>query len=555
MSITYHAYSQISFTSEALEAGHRGFIANAVVDMNGDYLDDIVRVSYYGDVSIAYQQANGTFSISDVGTVPYRTPFLGSWGICVAETTGDAFNDFFVANRDTHYLFTSNGANAFNRIQFDSVFFAQTVNFVDMNGDEYLDLFVCNDDSTNLTYVNNGSGTQALTDTLLPMSPFSGSYGSVWTDYDNDHDMDVYIAKCKHGVSDSTDPRRINVLYRNNGDGTYSEVAAAANLADGSQSWSSDFGDIDNDGDLDVIIANHAAFHRLYLNNGDGTFTNTTSSSGIDLYTDADVFQSLFADFDNDGWIDLVLATEDNQKVIYHNDQDGTFTLVANPLDSNKLYSIALGDLNNDGFTDIYSIRKNQPPASVDDEIHYNVGNTNNWLGVNVVGGTKNRNEVGARIQFYGNWGVQTREIRSGESYGIQNSFQKIVGLGQETSFDSLTVRFVDGTQCHFTTVSELQARYSIDKSCTMTKIIDPDLGVQHLDLAEKAYVSAGYIVVELSENSDIQMSQVSLTNLKGQPVAFEIHKYENGFRIQPKEDHKLLFLIVGGRKYKLLMP
>src|SRR5690606_20866505 len=104
--------------------------------------------------------------------------------------------------------------------------FSQRTNFVDINNDGHLDLFVCHDTEQSHAYRNNGAGSLLFDISLMPTLDVGGNYATVWTDYDNDGDIDMYMAKCSGGAPVGS-PRRINLLYTNNGNGTFTENAAA----------------------------------------------------------------------------------------------------------------------------------------------------------------------------------------------------------------------------------------------------------------------------------------------------------------------------------------
>lgn len=136
-----------------------------------------------------------------------------------------------------------------------------------------------------------------------------GSYGSVWSDVDNDGDLDLYIARCKHGVDDPGDGRRINQLFWNNGNGTYTQdLTNVSGLRIGAQSWTADFGDIDNDGDFDCLVTNHDVSSQLLENDGAGHFTDISASSDVLNTITGLTAQGIFRDFDNDGFVDILVA-------------------------------------------------------------------------------------------------------------------------------------------------------------------------------------------------------------------------------------------------------
>jgi hypothetical protein len=350
-----------------------------------------------------------------------------------------------------HYYRANVGATSYSKTVLSSpTLFAQASSFADINNDGWLDIFACHDDAENIKFRNSGTGTFTADSTLIdtrttPVSDNSGNYGVVWTDYDNDGDLDMYLSKCRTGVSSSTDPRRVNKLMRNNGDGTFTDVAVAAGLAFGEQSWTADFADIDNDGDLDAFIGNHMAASYLMRNNGNGTFTNITASAGVSSVTWR-VMQSIFRDFNNDGWVDLLLTGEQQQ--LWLNDRDGTFTLIANPFNSLVIESAAVGDLNRDGYTDIYAGYANlynSPNTARPDKLFEAVPNGNGFYSITLRGRISNRTGSGSRIELQGAWGTQVREVRSGEGYGITNSFTQIFGMGNAPSASMLRVKWPSG--------------------------------------------------------------------------------------------------------------
>ena len=424
-------------------------VAMGVVDMNQDGRDDIIRLHNALDLFIDYQNPDGSFTPLSLGT-PSNS---NQWGLAVGDTDNNGYPDIITGGYldGLHYQQANSNGTSFSKSTLSSpAIFLQAVSFADINNDGWLDLFPCHDIGINPPFRNAGNGDlvhdPSLIDTTTsPASDNSGNYGVVWTDYDGDGDSDLYISKCRININNRSDPRRINQLFRNNGDGTFTEVAATAGLAVNAQSWTTDFADVDNDGDLDCFIGNHDEASQMMRNNGNGTFTEVTSSSGINV--DWDVIQSIFRDFNNDGWVDLLLTGV--QQDIWLNDRDGTFTKISNPFTSNPMESAAVGDLNRDGFPDIYAGYArlfNTPQSDKPNQLFLSNKNGNGFLSINLNGRTSNKLASGAVLELHGPWGIQMREVRSGEGYGITNSFSQCFGMGNVALADRLVVRWPSGT-------------------------------------------------------------------------------------------------------------
>ena len=221
---------------------------------------------------------------------------------------------------------------------------SQRSTMADINNDGWLDGFVCHDLGQSVPFRNDGFGNMVPDTNLIHTANRPGSYSAIWVDYDNDVDIDLYITKCEVGAVPG-DPDRTNLLYQNNGDGTFSEKGSEAGLNDNAQSWSTVFEDFDNDGDMDAFIVNHDFQNRLFRNNGDGTFTDVINTSGINA-DDLGTWENAAGDFNNDGFVDIYAQL---QNELYLGHGDLTFT----GMDAAVMPG-AIADLNNDGFLDIY---------------------------------------------------------------------------------------------------------------------------------------------------------------------------------------------------------
>ncbi|MEO6758673.1 MAG: FG-GAP-like repeat-containing protein, partial [Saprospiraceae bacterium] len=448
------ASAQTSFTNQTRllsPAKHYSGVAIAILDMDGDGRDDIVRMDGGNLVNIEHQSApNQPFLHLEVGTVNGSS----QWGMCAADVDNNGMGDLLTGGfYDGVKILRANAdGTAYTMDEYDTPStFVQGVNFADINNDGWVDAFICHDDAEARIFGNNGDGTFTyqpnwINFSTFPSSDNSGNYGSVWSDVDNDGDLDLYIAHCRQGVKNPTDPRRINQLFLNNGDGSYTQdTTDLAHLRIGAQSWTADFGDIDNDGDFDCFITNHDVSSQILENDGSGHFTDITAAAGMYNAITGLPIEGVFRDFDNDGFVDILVAG--SSQYLFHNNGDKTFTEVAGLFDSNLMESFAIGDLNHDGFQDIYGgyaqIYTN--PSSIPDALWMNDGNNNHFYGLTLHGVQSNYNAVGARVTLYSALGTQIREVRSGESYGISNSLQIHFGLGQLPEIDSVIVRWPSG--------------------------------------------------------------------------------------------------------------
>jgi len=437
-------------TSLLVGANYSG-VAMSVVDMNGDGKDDIVRYDDASFLNVAYQQGpNQAFTRVDYGPVSN----VRQWSNTIADVNKDGFNDILTGGfYDGVKIIYNNNGQAYNSTTIpNSEIFLQGSSFADIDNDGWVDAFACHDDADSREFRNNGDGSftfspNMINTTTTPASDNSGNYGNVWTDYDNDGDIDLYVSKCRIGVNSDTDPRRINMLFQNDGNNNYTEVAAAANLKIGAQTWLTDFGDIDNDGDMDCILINHLSNANLMRNNGDGTFTDITNGSGLlpTLNGNEIGIQGFFRDFNNDGFVDLLVSGLNH--FLFYNDGDGTFTQTTNPFNINQIESIAIGDLNHDGFLDVYAgyAAIYNTPTDKQDRLFMNDGNANNFMAIQLEGVESNINGIGARVELHGTWGKQIREVRSGEGYGVMNSFTQHFGIGMATQIEKVVVNWPSG--------------------------------------------------------------------------------------------------------------
>lgn len=432
----------VSFTSTSVSASGSD---RAVVDMNGDRLDDLVSVTAT-NININYQLPGGGFNSVNIGTT--SADFTPSWSLAAGDFDGNGYNDLlYGGGSGVTFMQANSNGTAFTEISGPEYVFSQRSNFIDINNDGHLDAFVCHDVQPNVYYINDGSGNltfyqgaSAVVSKGLGTHASGGNYGTVWIDFDNDRDMDMFIAKCRGGSV----THKYNELWENDGSGTYTNIADGAgyyqsnfpaeghnnssNLGDPVQTWSSAWADFDNDGDMDAYIGASSLTdggHKLMINNGDGTFSDGTSGSGISGAPTG--IESAPGDFDNDGYVDILT----NGQMLFNNG-DGTFNLVSTGMPP----SGAIGDVNNDGFLDVFN-----------GNLRINDGNSNNWIKICTEGIQSNRNGIGARVEIVTpGLGTQIRDVRSGEGFRYMSTMTTHFGLGADTSITSITIYWPSGT-------------------------------------------------------------------------------------------------------------
>jgi enediyne biosynthesis protein E4 len=483
--------------------------------VNGTTLDPIAEDK--APTSHLYRNNHdGTFS--DVTQKAGLTHTGWGQGVCVGDYDNDGFEDLYVTYYGKNVLYHNNGNGTFTdvsekaHVAGNGKAWGTGCAFVDYDRDGELDLMVANyvdfDLSTapapgerpsciwkgvpvmcgprglpwtsNILYHNLGNGIFEDVTKRAHIDQTSGHYGfSVSTfDYDNDGWPDIYVA------CDSTS----SILYHNNHDGTFTDVAVVAGAAfndDGREQagMGSTIGDYDGDGKLDIFRTNFSDdTSTLYHNNGDGTFDDRTFPARFGLNTQYLGWGVMFFDFDNDGWPDLLLVNGhvypevDSQhlgsnfqepKILYHNNGNGTFTDIsadAGPgitaVSSSR--GLAVGDLWNDGRESAVISNMNAAPMLLVNDVR----NGNHWIAFRTIGASfssassgqqkfkTNRAGIGARITVKVGSRILVDEVRSGSSY-ISNSDMRVhFGLGAAAKIDWVEVRWPSGLSERFENLS-----------------------------------------------------------------------------------------------------
>jgi hypothetical protein len=437
---------------------------------------------------------DGTFS--DVTVKAGLTATGWGQGVCVGDYDNDGWEDLYVTYYGKNRLY-HNQAGVFAEVAEGSGVtgtgraWGTGCAFVDYDRDGLLDLVVANyvdfDVSTapapgerascvwkgvpvmcgprglpgakNILYHNLGGGKFEDVTAKAKIDQTSGHYAfSVSTlDYDDDGWPDVYVA------CDSTP----SILYHNNRDGTFTDravVAGAAFNEDGREQagMGSTVADYDGDGKLDIFKTNFSDdTSTLYRNNGNGTFDDVTFAAGLGLYTRYLGWGTMFLDFDNDGWPDLLLvnghvypevdkqnlgSSYEEPRILYHNNGNHTFTDIsaqAGPAitTDHAGRGLAVGDLWNDGRISAVITNMNASPSLLVNQAR----SANHWIGLRAVGTKSNRDGIGARVMVKVGPRVLVDEVRSGSSYDSNNDMRVHFGLGAATKIEWVQIRWPSG--------------------------------------------------------------------------------------------------------------
>jgi hypothetical protein len=465
-----------------------------VLIVNGSTLQNF---EHGGDqmVILYRNERNGTFT-----EVTAKARLLKKgWGmgVCVADYDNDGFQDVYITAFGPNVLYRNNGDGTFTdvtqRAGVGDPRWSTGCAFGDYDRDGHVDLYVANfltfdvkkppgrgpgsrcenrgldvlmmcgprgsTGEPDTLYRNNGDGT--FTDVTRQSGirdPGTYGFGVIFSDLDNDGWPDIFIA------TDSTP----NLQFRNNRDGTFSEVGLFAGTALSERGieqgcMGADVADYNNDGHFDIFVTNFSDdYNTLYRSNGDGTYSDVSYPTGLGESSLPYVgWGTGFVDFDNDGLLDIFVANGHvdpevdrldsgtkylQRKQLYWNLGNGNFREITEEIGGGLLIEkssrgAAFGDFDNDGDIDVLVINLNDRPTLLRNE----GGNRNRWIALTLVGTKSNRDAIGARvIAKVGNL-TQTAEVRSGGSYLSHNDMRIHFGLGDASRVDRLEVRWPSG--------------------------------------------------------------------------------------------------------------
>ncbi len=432
------------------------------IDVNKDGWDDIFITNgpFGGQNNMLYiNNRNGTFTTVTSDIIVNDNDRSDGASFADADNDGDldAFVVTYGANGqgEKNYFYRNNGDGTFVYEPAIAMglplTYSETANWIDVNNDQDLDLYFTNSyQSLNNRYFENlGDGSfQAITN-LSITSESLPSRSIDWVDYDGDGDNDLFITN--QGSSNNNEK---NTLFRNDGPNNFTQITNLAIVQDLKNSAGSSWEDIDNDGDFDLFVANfnnNGQANQLFINNN-GTFTEDVGSVIASVATNS--FGSSFGDVDNDGDLDLLVCNaylnSQNTNFLYINNGSGGFSLdTTSDLANHQGWSFgcAFGDYDNDGWLDV--LLANNLNDNQSNSVFRNTGTGNNWVKIRFVGTQSNYWAVGAKIRLRstinGNETWQTRKITAASGYCSQNSYTVHFGLGNATVIDEIEVSWPSG--------------------------------------------------------------------------------------------------------------
>ena len=483
---------------ETLGAGGAFFDA----DTDGHLDIYLVNSGYWTETdsaSVLYRNnGDGTFTdITEIAGVGN----LGNYGqgVAAADYDNDGHTDLYLTNFGPNVLYRNNGDGTFTDVTAASgtgdPYWSSSASFLDYNADGHLDLFVVNylaysldvpyppcgegdthtychpslfEGAPDTLYRNNGDGT--FTDVSDEAGvggiggPFHGKgLGVVAADFNNDGASDLYIA--------NDDTR--NDFFYNNGDGTFAEISLLAGCAYSFNGIAQAgmgvaAADYNADGWLDIFVTNLSyETNALYRNNGDGTFTDVVYEAHLGKESYLFVgFGTGFLDADNDGWCDLFIAnghiidtidathdilTYRQPDQIFRNRGDGTFQEISSTAGdyfqtAAVSRSAVFGDYDNDGDTDILVTQSNGPATLLRND----TSPDHNWIRIKPVGVLSNRDGIGVRLTLRTDAHTQIQEVHQDGSYLASRDNRPLFGIGDHTRVDALELRWPSGVVQRF---------------------------------------------------------------------------------------------------------
>lgn len=398
-----------------------------------------------------------------------------SMGITVGDFNNDGYPDIYVSNNGPNTLYKNNGDGTFKNITKHAKVGGKECSvgavWLDYDNDGLLDLYVGNylnfdpnykyyyapdgfpgplayDSQKDILYHNNGDDTfEDVTEKMGIIDIDGRAMGVGAADYDDDGFVDIYVA------NDHT----VNFLWHNNQGKGFTDLGVMSGTGfsqsgEATVSMSVDFADYNGDELLDMFISDDN-YCSLYMNLGNGVFSDKSYYSGISVASGQFVgWSSSFFDYDNDGDVDIFKSngelkhTYGQEDQLFENIGDGKFKDISVERgqyfrEENVGRGACLGDYDNDGDIDIYIMNLDSHGML----LRNNQGNQNNWITLNLIGQSSNRDGVGSRIKIIAGGKVQTAQKKSTTGYLSQNDSRVHFGLAKNDVVDRLEIKWPSG--------------------------------------------------------------------------------------------------------------
>jgi hypothetical protein len=495
-------------------------------------------------------------------------------GVSTYDFNQDGLDDITLVTDDGNILFYENVAgNSFQLVNLgipSPTGFAKQLIWVDFDDDYDLDIFISTYFGKVKLYRNNGDFSfEDVTESAGLPNVTAPNYGAAFGDYDNDGDLDLHLTRYYLEIpppeNPDEQPNLWSRLYRNDGDGTFTDVTLESNFYfDPVVAFQSVWFDLDNDNDQDNFVIvdrspgnhlfknenddfvdvtdqygvsypgndfmsnsvadyNNDGFLDIFMTNSGSTFANTPSvlfkndgglslldvsvSVGMQIYDFG--WGATWADVDNNGWKDLFFVTDDDfeHNNLYMNN-GGIFSDAHDQIITESDYpcfSVARGDFNKDGYYDL-AVQGMAPNPT---QLLINNGSDNKWIKFQVAGTVSNSMGIGSTIHAYVGQNLYMEYIFCGENYISQNSQNQIIGIGSAQIVDSLKVTYLSGhTDVYYDLLSDSTyfftegETYSVEISASDTAVCAGESIVLNAGNHDEYLWSTGETSSQISVNS-----------------------------------------------------
>ncbi len=472
----------------------------------GDYDNDgdlDLLVSSEGQTLRLFRNDGGVFTLA----TPAAMTAPGNWtGVAWGDYDNDGDIDLLAAEAERpKHLYRNEGGGVFTDLPVPALAdsaHTHGVSWVDYNRDGRIDIFLARAESVTQSYSpldklirNDGGGvfTEATPPAML--DPQYGR-GCSWADFDNDGDPDLCVGN--FGTSR---------LFRNDGSGNFTEVTPAALAAFGHAGGIA-WGDYDNDGDFDLFVAEaYSSVNRLLRNDGGGMFTNVTTPA---LGPVENCIGVQWGDYDNDADLDLYVANFEGPNHLFRNDGGGVFTDVANAVLADSSHTLGLGwaDYDGDGDLDLYLANNFGEPDKL---LRNDLATGAHWLQLDLEGVVSNRSGIDARVEVITSIVHQLRRVDGGGGYNSQNTLRVHFGVGAATVVDTLRIRWPSGIVQDSLAVPANQLIRIRERSTKLGVEVPATAAVRLLAPTPNPFARSLRIAFELPRASEVELSVIDV--------------------------------------------